>query len=80
MTKKQDNQLSFSDKIMIFDMENKQTGQLIFSFLVTLTKKRKMKNEMNRTIHSKDPECLGTLVNFSKNPYYVHPKLKKHSS
>ena len=42
VTKKQKNQLSFSVKMRIFYPENKQTGQLIFSFLVTLTKKRKM--------------------------------------
>ena len=44
-----ENQLSFSGKMRIFYTENKQTGQLIFLFLVTLTKKQKMKNELNRT-------------------------------
>ena len=42
MTKKRKNPLSFPGKMRIFYTENKQTGQLIFSFLVTLTKKRKM--------------------------------------
>ena len=37
----------------IFCTENKQTGQLNFSFLVTLTKKRKKKNKMNRTYDAK---------------------------
>ena len=31
--------------MQIFYTENKQTGRLIFSILVTLTKKRKTKNE-----------------------------------
>ena len=36
--------------MQIFYTENKQTEQLIFSFLVTLIKKRKTKNGMNRTL------------------------------
>jgi hypothetical protein len=35
------NQLSFSGKVRIFYSENKETAQLIFSFLVTLTYQRK---------------------------------------
>ena len=42
VTKKGKNQLSFSGKMRTFPTENKQTGQLIFSFLVTLNEKRKM--------------------------------------
>ena len=42
VTKKRKNQPSFSGKMRISYTEHKQTGQLIFSFLVTLTKKRKM--------------------------------------
>ena len=45
--KNEKDQLSFSGKMWIFYKENKQTGQLIFSFLATLTKKTN--NGMNRT-------------------------------
>ena len=34
----------------IFYTENKQTGQLFFSFLITLTKKQETKNGMNRIL------------------------------
>ena len=38
---------------LFFKTENEQTGRLIFfSFLVTLTKKRKKENGKNRTIYS----------------------------
>jgi hypothetical protein len=43
------NQLSFSGKMRIFYTEDKQTGQLIFPFLVILTKNRKTENRMNLT-------------------------------
>lgn len=41
VTKNQKNQLLFSDKLGIPFLESKQTGQLIFSFLVTLTRSKK---------------------------------------
>ena len=51
LTKKLENQLSFSGKMHFFYTENKQTGQLMFFLvLVTLTKKWKMKNGMNWTL------------------------------
>ena len=37
-----------------FYTKNKQTGQLIFLFFVTLTKKRKPKNGMNRTLENEN--------------------------
>ena len=50
----------FLAKCRFFYTENKQTGQLIFLFLVTLTIKRKMKNGMNRTL----PFCEILKVHF----------------
>ena len=48
LTKKRKNQLYFQAKCGLF-LQNKQTGQLIFSVLVTLTKIQKMKSGMNQT-------------------------------
>ena len=63
VTKKQKNQLSCSDKMRIFYTENKQTGQLIFLFLVTLTKKQKTENGMNQTfiLKLKNPDKRGDV-------------------
>ena len=46
----------------IFYKENKQTGQLIFLYLVTLTKKRKTKSGMNRTFNDKTPQARALSV------------------
>ena len=45
VTEKRKNQLSFSGKMSILYTENKQTGQLISSFFVTLNKKKEKWNE-----------------------------------
>ena len=49
----------------IFYTENKQTGQLIFSFLVTLSKKREKENGMNWTYENFKMEDGAMATNYS---------------
>ena len=55
----------YRKKSVDFFTESKQTGLLIFSFLVTLTKKRKTKNGMNGT----DPKTEN-LKDYPSNYYH----------